>query len=83
MRRLRVVFSHGESRTFTLQDQLGAQTLTLDRPIKAYWAQFIIDDVYAGQQIHRHGAVEIDASRPSALRLMRQASGLLEACATT
>src|SRR6185295_12738871 len=28
IRRLRVVFSHGESRTFTLQDQFGAQTLS-------------------------------------------------------
>ncbi len=50
VRRLRVVFSQGESRTFTLQDQLGAQTLTFDRPIKAYWAQFIIDEVYAGSK---------------------------------
>jgi hypothetical protein len=50
VRRLRVVFSQGESRTFTLQDQFGAQTIALDRPIKAYWAQFIIDDVYAGSK---------------------------------
>jgi hypothetical protein len=33
-----------------LQDQFGAQTIALDRPIKAYWAQFIIDDVYAGNK---------------------------------
>jgi hypothetical protein len=35
VRRLRVVFSQGESRTFTLQDQLGAQALSLDRPVRA------------------------------------------------
>jgi hypothetical protein len=50
VRRLRVVFSQGESRTFTLQDQFGAQALSLDRPVKAYWAQFIIDDVYPGNK---------------------------------
>ena len=31
VRRLRVIFSQGESRTFTLQDQFGAQPLALDR----------------------------------------------------
>ena len=50
VRRLRVVFSQGESRTFTLQDKFGAQTISLDRPIKVYWAQFIIDEVYAGNK---------------------------------
>ena len=50
VRRLRVVFSNGESRTFTLQDQFGAQALSLDRPIRAYWAQFIIDEVYPGSK---------------------------------
>jgi hypothetical protein len=50
VRRLRVVFSNGESRTFTLQDQFGAQALSLGRPVRAYWAQFVIDDVYPGSK---------------------------------
>jgi hypothetical protein len=36
--------------SFTLLDRQGAQTLTLDRPIRAYWVQLIIDDVYPGSR---------------------------------
>ncbi len=75
VRRLRVVFSQGESRTFTLQDKFGAQTISLDRPIKAYWAQFIIDEVYAGQQIYRYRPVET-AGRVGSRSVSRPHSGL-------
>jgi hypothetical protein len=50
VRRLRAVFSPGDSMSFTLQDRQGAQTLTLDRPVRAYWVQLIIDDVYPGSR---------------------------------
>jgi hypothetical protein len=50
VRRLRVVFSQGETQTFTLQDKLGPQTISPDRPIKAYWVQFVIDDIYSGNR---------------------------------
>jgi hypothetical protein len=50
VRRLRVVFSSGNSQTFTLQDRQGAQTLTLDRPERAYWVLLVIDDVYPGSR---------------------------------
>jgi hypothetical protein len=48
VRRIRLVFSQGETSTHRLEDQLGAQTITLDRPIKAYWVQLVIEDVYPG-----------------------------------
>ncbi|WP_197521125.1 NADase-type glycan-binding domain-containing protein [Bradyrhizobium icense] len=50
VRRLRVVFSQGETETFTLRDSLGSEMLTLPRPVKAYWVKFIIDDVWAGNK---------------------------------
>ncbi|RAI41956.1 caspase family protein [Rhodoplanes roseus] len=45
---LRVVFSTGETRTVTLQDRLGPQTVTFDRPVKAHWVQLVIDRTYRG-----------------------------------
>ena len=50
VRRLRVVFSQGDSLTFTLQDKFGPQTISLERPVKAYWVQFVIDEVYPGNR---------------------------------
>ena len=50
VRRLRVVFSQGDSKVFTLQDRLGVQAFSLDRPIKAFWVQFVIEDVYPGNK---------------------------------
>jgi hypothetical protein len=50
VRRLRAVFSSGETMNFTLQDRQGGQTLTLDRPLHAYWMQLVIDDVYPGSR---------------------------------
>jgi hypothetical protein len=50
VRQLRAVFSQGEARSFTLQDKLGAQLVSLDRPIKASWVQFVIDEVYPGSK---------------------------------
>jgi hypothetical protein len=50
VRRLRLVFSQGESASFTLQDRTGPQTITLDRPISTRWIQFVIDDVYPGSR---------------------------------
>ncbi|MDC7789280.1 caspase family protein [Rhodoplanes sp. TEM] len=45
---LRLVFSGGETRSVTLQDRLGPQTVTLDRPVRAHWVQFVIDRTYRG-----------------------------------
>jgi uncharacterized caspase-like protein len=48
--RMTLVFSNGERKTVSLQDQFGQQTISLDRPIRARWIQFIIDDVYPGNK---------------------------------
>jgi hypothetical protein len=48
VRRVRVIFSQGETRTVPLEDRRGAQTISLDRPIKAYWVQLVIEDVFPG-----------------------------------
>ncbi|WP_201159391.1 discoidin domain-containing protein, partial [Rhodoplanes elegans] len=45
---LRLVFSNGETRSVTLQDRLGPQTVTLDRPVRAHWVQLVIDRTYRG-----------------------------------
>jgi hypothetical protein len=48
VRQLHLVFSQGESKTVSLEDRRGEQTILLDRPIKAYWIQFVIEDVFPG-----------------------------------
>ena len=48
VRRLRLVFSQGETHVVTLQDGMDLQTLQLERPVRAYWVQFVIEDVYPG-----------------------------------
>jgi hypothetical protein len=48
VRRLRMVFSQGETQTVTLQDGMDLQTIQLERPVRAYWVQFVIDDVFPG-----------------------------------
>jgi len=48
VRRLRLVFSQGETQVVTLQDGMDQQTLQLERPVRAYWVQFVIEDVYPG-----------------------------------
>jgi hypothetical protein len=50
VRQLRAVFSQGETQTLMLQDRSGSESLTLPRPVKAYWVKFIIDDVWAGNK---------------------------------
>jgi hypothetical protein len=50
VRHLRAVFSQGETQTLTLQDRSGSESLTLPKPVKAYWVKFIIDDVWAGNK---------------------------------
>lgn len=50
VRRLKTVFSQGDSKVFALQDRRGVQTFSLDPPIKAYWVQFVIEDVYPGNK---------------------------------
>ncbi|MCB1414300.1 MAG: caspase family protein [Xanthobacteraceae bacterium] len=50
VRRLRVEFSQGETRTFTLADRLGAETLHLGRPVDAYWVKFVVDEVWPGSK---------------------------------
>jgi hypothetical protein len=47
---LRLIFSQGESRLFSLADSGGAQTINLDPPVKAYWIQFLVATVYAGRK---------------------------------
>jgi hypothetical protein len=48
VRRLRLVFSQGETQTLTLADNMDLQRIALDPPVSASWVQFIIDDVYPG-----------------------------------
>ncbi|MEY9466414.1 hypothetical protein ABH973_006827 [Bradyrhizobium ottawaense] len=50
VRQIRVLFSGGESQNFILDDKLSAQLLTLRPQVSAYWMQFIIDDVWAGNK---------------------------------
>lgn len=50
VRQIRLQFSGGESQTFTLDDKFSAQLLTLRSPVTAYWLQFVIDDVWAGNK---------------------------------
>jgi uncharacterized caspase-like protein len=50
VKRLRLVFSQGETKSFTLRDELGPQTLSIDPPLKAYWIQLIIDEVFPGSK---------------------------------
>ncbi|MGP0093877.1 MAG: caspase family protein [Xanthobacteraceae bacterium] len=50
VKRLRLVFSQGETKSFTLRDELGPQTLPIDPPLKAFWIQLIIDEVFPGKQ---------------------------------
>ncbi len=48
VRQLRLVFSGGESQVVVLEDRRGPQVITMDRPIKSYWVQLVIDEVYPG-----------------------------------
>jgi hypothetical protein len=48
VRKLRLVFSQGETQTITPQDNMDLQRIPLDPAVSAYWVQFIIDDVYPG-----------------------------------
>ena len=50
VRELRLVFSQGESKLAALEDRAGDQTIFLDRPINAYWIQFVIEDVFPGSK---------------------------------
>jgi hypothetical protein len=50
VRRLKMVFSGGESYEFSLQDTPGTQTLRLPRRVNARWVQFIIGGVYDGSK---------------------------------
>jgi hypothetical protein len=50
VRRLRAVFSQGETQTLIVPDRFGSQLLALPRPVRAYWVKFIIDDVWAGNR---------------------------------
>jgi TIR domain len=50
VRQLRLAFSQGESKVVSLEDRLGDQTIVLDQPIKAYWIEFVVEDVFAGSK---------------------------------
>jgi len=50
VRQLRVMFSQGETQTFSVPDRLGQEQFNLAKPVKAYWMKFIIDDVWAGNK---------------------------------
>ena len=51
VRQLRAVFSQGETQTLVVPDRFGSELLTLPKPVKAYWVKFIIDEVWAGNNI--------------------------------
>ncbi|MDF2119419.1 discoidin domain-containing protein [Roseiarcaceae bacterium H3SJ34-1] len=46
--RLRLVFSEGETRAIAVPDTMDLQTIAIDPPVRSFWVQFIIDDVYPG-----------------------------------
>jgi hypothetical protein len=48
VRRLRLLFSGGETEILTLRDSMDLQTVTLASPVRAWWVQVVIDDVYPG-----------------------------------
>jgi hypothetical protein len=48
VRRLRLVFSGGETEILTLRDSMDLQTLTLASPVRAWWVQLVVEDVYPG-----------------------------------
>jgi hypothetical protein len=50
VRQLRVVFSGGETHTFTLEDRITVQSLALARPVQSYWMKFVIEEVWAGNK---------------------------------
>jgi Caspase domain len=50
VRRVRLVFSSGESLVRSLDDKFGTQTISLDRAINAYWVQVVVEDVYRGSK---------------------------------
>jgi hypothetical protein len=50
VRRLQLIFSQGDRKVVSLEDRRGVQTITLDRPVKAYWVQFVIEEVYPGRR---------------------------------
>ena len=50
VRQLRVMFSQGETQTFSVPDRFGQEQIDLPTPVKAYWMKFIIDEVWAGNR---------------------------------
>lgn len=48
VKELKLLFSQGESKTVLLEDRQSEQTIPIDPPIKAYWIQFRIEDVFPG-----------------------------------
>lgn len=50
VRQLRVVFSGGETHSFTLEDRITVQSLTLAKPVQSYWVKFVIEEVWAGNK---------------------------------
>jgi hypothetical protein len=48
VKHLRFVFSQGASIRVSLEDRPGSQSIVLDQPVKSYWVQFIIEDVFPG-----------------------------------
>ncbi len=50
VRRLRAVFSQGETQTLIVPDRFGSELLTLPKPVRAYWVKFIIDEVWAANK---------------------------------
>jgi hypothetical protein len=50
VKRIRLVFSSGESLVRTLDDSFGTQTIALNRPINAYWVQVVLEEVYHGSK---------------------------------
>jgi hypothetical protein len=44
------VFSGGENLAVKLDDRMGAQTIPLDKPIRASGIRFVIEEVYPGSR---------------------------------
>jgi hypothetical protein len=55
VKRVRLMFSSGESLVRPLDDRFGTQSITLGRAINAYWVQIVVEDIYRG--VHSDTAI--------------------------
>jgi hypothetical protein len=50
VKRVRLVFSSGETFIRALDDKFGTQKIILDKRVSAYWVQIVVEDVYRGSK---------------------------------